>query len=90
MKGTKKEENGKNFHLVLIATGTIILNILVGIGQISNVESAIDMVMQRRFVKIKQTNKYNKPKLLSMKNKMKSIYLVPLAVQQVITEKYGS
>ena len=36
MKGTKKEENGKNFHLVLIATGTIILNILVGIGQISN------------------------------------------------------
>ena len=51
------------------------------------------MVMQRKFVKIKQTNKHNKPKLLSMKsmkNKKKSIYLMLFAVQQVITKKYDS
>jgi len=56
------------------------------LGVSINARPAIFLVIWRRFLKIRQTNRYNKPKLLSMKNRIRSIYFV---AQQGLRKRCG-
>ncbi|RDY06297.1 hypothetical protein CR513_09746, partial [Mucuna pruriens] len=47
------------------------------------------LVMWKRFVKIKQTIRDNKPKWLRLKNKIRSIYLLLLIILQTIKKRYN-
>ncbi|RDY07099.1 hypothetical protein CR513_08825, partial [Mucuna pruriens] len=85
-KETKEDDIKISFHHAPTIRTTILF-FFFGLDQSSNVDPAINMVMWKMFVKIKQTNRNNKPKWLRLKNKMRSSYLLSLTIQQAIRKK---